>query len=102
MLQQLIYILAIILVIIGLFAIVSGIMGVLRFSDFFCKLHGAGVIDSFGVPVTLLGISLIQENIWLTMKIWLMIILLFVVNPLITHMLSRAAILYKIDLKKKK
>lgn len=87
------YYIGILLVIIGLFAIFSGIIGFFRFPDFYTKLHAASVIESFGVPVCLIGFACIEADIVNSSKLILAALLIFLLNPVATHALGKASLL---------
>jgi multicomponent Na+:H+ antiporter subunit G len=78
-----------ILIFIGFAGILSGIIGIIRFPDFYTKLHGASVIESASVPLTLLGLSFLQTSMTSSLKLIFIILLIFLLNPLSSHMLAR-------------
>lgn len=84
------------LIIIGLFAIFSGIIGFFKFPDFYTKIHTASVIECFGVPMCLLGFALIQTNFLSFFKLIFAGLLIFLLNPVSTHALGKASLLMKI------
>ncbi|HJD61445.1 MAG TPA: Na+/H+ antiporter subunit G [Rickettsia endosymbiont of Degeeriella rufa] len=90
----------ILLVIIGLFAIFSGIIGFFRFPDFYTKLHAASVIESFGVPICLIGFACLAGNLFSCFKILLAAILIFLLNPVATHALGKGSLLSRSFLQK--
>ncbi len=76
----------------GLFAIFSGIVGMMRFTDFFTKIHAAGVIESFGVPLSLIGIACLAPSLSFSVKALLAAILIIILSPVATHALAKAAL----------
>jgi multicomponent Na+:H+ antiporter subunit G len=82
---------------IGMYFIISGILGLFRFRDFYTKLHAASVIECCGIPFCLIGLSFIQVNFISSFKIVLILLLILILNPVSTHALARASVLYKID-----
>lgn len=85
------------LILIGLFIIISGVIALYRLPDFYTKLHGASIIECAGIPCCLLGLALMQGGIISAIKIIIMMILIFFLNPVSTHALGRASLIYKID-----
>ncbi len=85
------FILGWIFIILGSFFIASSVVGLFRFSDFFNKIHAAGVADSFGIPLCLFGLSLMQTSMLNVLKIWTIIALFFILNPTSSHALIKAA-----------
>lgn len=75
----------------GLFGLVGGI-GLLRFPDFYTRLHAAGITDTLCALLVLLG--LVVSVGWGVLMLKLVIILLFLLftSPTATHALARAAV----------
>ncbi|HJD55808.1 MAG TPA: Na+/H+ antiporter subunit G [Rickettsia endosymbiont of Pyrocoelia pectoralis] len=86
----------ILLIIIGLFAIFSGIIGFFRFPDFYTKLHAASVIESFAIPICLIGLACLETNLINCSKLILAALLIFLLNPVATHALGKASLLMKV------
>lgn len=75
----------------GLFLILSAVIGMFRFPDFYTKCHAAGVSDSCGLLIFLLGCALLQPSLILAVKTILLIVILFIIGPVATHSLVKAA-----------
>jgi multicomponent Na+:H+ antiporter subunit G len=91
-------IVAFILIISGLFFSVSSVLGLLKFSDFYTKIHVMSISDSFGNILILLGLALLQTSIVNSYKIILMILLMWLLGPVSTHAIAKAYwIRYKKD-----
>ncbi|ADE29779.1 Na+/H+ antiporter subunit G [Rickettsia prowazekii] len=90
------YYIGILVVIIGLFSIFSGIIGFFRFPDFYTKLHAASVIESFAVPICLIGFACIELDMLNSIKLILAALLILLLNPVATHALGKASLLMKI------
>jgi multicomponent Na+:H+ antiporter subunit G len=75
----------------GALFVLSGGVGLLRFPDFYTRIHAAGITDSAGAGLILLGL-LLRGAGWET-GIRLVIIMLFlaVTSPTATHILAHAA-----------
>lgn len=85
------------LILLGLIFIVSGIVGLFRFQGFYRKIHAAGVVEGCGIPLALIGLSLLQPDLVSASKLILIALLIFLLNPVSTHSLAKASIPYKID-----
>lgn len=85
------------LIFIGIFFILSGLIGVLRFTDFFTKLHPTTIVECVGVPICLVGLSLMQNTYSTSFKLILMAMLIFILNPISTYALARSSLKEKID-----
>lgn len=81
-----------VLMVCGAFVVMIGSVGLLRLPDFFCRLHGAGVIDTLGVWLVIAGL-LCQSDSWISgFKLILLAALVMVLSPVVSHTLSRAAL----------
>ncbi|MDS4031451.1 MAG: monovalent cation/H(+) antiporter subunit G [Candidatus Contendobacter sp.] len=69
-----------------------GVIGLLRLPDFYTRLHAAGVADTLGPALILLG--LILQAGWTLTSVKLLLMLLFVwfTSIVATHALARAAL----------
>jgi multicomponent Na+:H+ antiporter subunit G len=84
-------------IIVGIGFIASGILGLFRFRDFYTKLHAVSVIECCGAPFCLIGLSFLQTDITSMFKLLIIVFLILLINPVSTHALARASVLYKID-----
>ncbi len=78
----------------GCFLCITGGIGVLRFPDFFTRMHAAGITDTFGSGFILIGLmALATGHHWLVM-LKLIFIFLFglLTNPTSSHALAKAAL----------
>ncbi len=75
---------------IGLFFVFTGIVGIFRFHDFDTRLHAFGVIDSLGVPITLLGLLTFIPLSLNSIKIIILILLFMIMSATSTHIISHA------------
>jgi len=75
----------------GLFLVTGGI-GVLRLPDFFTRLHAAGLTDTLGAALTLLGLALQAGFTLVSVKLLLIFGFLFFTSPTATHALAKAAL----------
>ena len=76
----------------GSFLGISGAVGLLRFPDFFTRLHAASVTDTLCTGLILLGLML-QSGWGLTLvKLLLILLILFFTSPTATHALAKAAL----------
>ena len=74
----------------GIFTL-TGALGLLRLPDFFTRLHGASVTESLAAPLLIIGIILDTGFTIDSAKLMLIIVIMVVANPTITHALCRAA-----------
>lgn len=85
------------LIIVGMFFVVSGMLALVRFRGFYNKVHGAGVIDCCGIPLSLLGLAMIQTSFVFAFKLFVIASLIFILAPVSSFALANAAMKDKID-----
>jgi len=75
----------------GLFFFVAATVGLLRFPDFFCRLHATGKGDTLAVLLSLIGLSIYEGLNLTSLKILFIAVFMFLAQPTSTHAISRAA-----------
>lgn len=76
----------------GAFFCVAGGIGMLRFPDVYTRGHASGVIDTGGAGFILIGLMLQAGFTLITVKLILILLLLFFTSPTATHALMKGAI----------
>ena len=92
--MTLVTIISIICLALGGFVMLVGAVGVLRFPDFYTRLHAAGKGDTLGQALVLLGLAIPVFAVGfgqVAFKLLLMMLFVFVFNPTATHALARGA-----------
>jgi len=92
-------ILAIFLVVAGIFFFFAATVGFLRFPDFYTRMHATGKGDTFGLLLSLLGLSIynmLENPTWYmgvvqTVKVLSIAVFWFLASPTATHALLRSA-----------
>lgn len=75
----------------GAFFLLASAIGMLRLPDFYCRLHASGNSETLGVMLSFMGLVIYE---WLTLtslKMIMIFLLIFLGNPIGTHILSKAA-----------
>lgn len=75
----------------AIFVVISGV-GLIRLPDFFTRLHAAGVSETLGAWLILLGLLLQSGWSLVSVKIILIFLLLVVTGPTATHALAKSAL----------
>jgi len=78
--------------VLGTFFCVAGGIGMLRFPDVYTRGHAAGVIDTGGAGFILIGLMFQAGFTLITVKLILILLLLFFTSPTATHALMKGAI----------
>jgi multicomponent Na+:H+ antiporter subunit G len=82
----------IIFMLLGLFFLSVSAIGVIRLPDVYTRSHALGITDTLGVGLLLSGLALHQGLTIAAVKTLLILVLLYHVNPVITHVTVRAAL----------
>ena len=92
MISELANIIGFVLLGLGSVFILIGCIGLIRFPDFFTRLHAAGLIDTLGAGLILLGLMI--ESGWTlnAAKILIILLFLFFTSPVSSHSLVKAAL----------
>ncbi|MDH3692402.1 MAG: monovalent cation/H(+) antiporter subunit G [Gammaproteobacteria bacterium] len=84
-------ILALLCLIAGSVFLIIGGIGLLRLPDLFTRLHAAGVTDTLGAGLILLGLMLHAGFSQSSAKLLLIVIFLLFTSPTASHALAKAA-----------
>lgn len=78
---------------IGAFLVLSGGVGILRFPDFFARMHAASVTDTLAASLILIGLALqVEPNILVHSKLLFIFIFLMITSPTAAHALAKSAL----------
>ena len=84
-------IISVIFLVLGFLLITIAVIGVLRFPDFYTRLHASSKIDSLGVALTLIGLAIYNGLSLTSVKILFIVVFIMLTNPISTHLLAKAA-----------
>lgn len=84
--------LAVALIAAGLFFQGVAAVGLVRFPDVYSRLHAIGTGDSLGIPLVLAGAAVHLGWTPVSFRLVLALFFLFLIGPLTSHLLSRAAL----------
>ncbi len=74
----------------GLFFFTTATIGLLRFPDFFSRLHATGKGDTLAVLFSLIGLGIYEGFSLTSLKIVFIAVFMFLAQPTATHAISRA------------
>ncbi|MEX0798503.1 MAG: monovalent cation/H(+) antiporter subunit G [Bacteriovoracaceae bacterium] len=75
----------------GIFFMVVGSIGIIKFPDFYSRTHATSKVDTLGIVLFLGGLSIhlgISQN---SAKLMMAIMFIIIANPVASHALARAA-----------
>ena len=77
--------------VIGCFFVIVASIGIIRFPDFYSRIHPAGKTDTLGQSMVLIGLMVYEGFSLVSVKLLIIIIFIFIANPTATHALANAA-----------
>ena len=80
------------LLLFGSFLCISGGVGLLRFPDFFSRMHAAGVTDTLATAMIMLGLVLIDSSFLVDIKLLIVLLMTLFIGPTASHALAHAAL----------
>ena len=83
---------AIVFIVLGLFFLLVAAIGMVRLPDVFARSHAVGLTDTMGAFFMLVGLAIYEGLSFNTLKILVVLSLLYLLNPVVTHATIRAAL----------
>ena len=71
-----------------------GVLGLFRFPDPYTRMHGVGIGDTLGVGFIGIGLLLLSPDWILRIKLIIVLLLFWVINPTMTHLVAKAAVIH--------
>ena len=90
-------IIAAVCIIIGLFVFLCATFGVFRLKYVMNKMHAAALGDTMGLFLVVLGLIILNSNIFIIAKLILIILFFWLTSPIATHMLAKVELLTNKD-----
>ena len=73
----------------GLFTFLSEVVGFYRFPYVMSRMHAAAVGDTLGIGSVVIAVAILTGG-WAVLKLILILLLLFLTGPALTHLLADA------------
>ncbi len=86
-----------VLLISGSLFVITGGIGLLRLPDFYTRIHAAGITDTMGAWLIILGLCVHSGLNLVTVKLVILLFFLVATSPLASHALAKAAYLRGLD-----
>lgn len=81
----------------GVFFTLTGALGILRFPDVFTRMHAAGMTDTMGAGMILVGLCFQTAEAPVILRLLLILGFLWFTSPIATHSLAKAALHGEVD-----
>lgn len=91
LLGQTVEIIGIICLVMGSLGVVLGALGLMRLGDVYQRMHGAGIVDTGGAGLILLGLLLLAPHWTVAVRLVLIGFILVMTGPTATHAIARMA-----------
>jgi multicomponent Na+:H+ antiporter subunit G len=75
----------------GAFFMITGTVGLLKFPDFYTRMHATGKCDTLGQVLVILGCVIYEGFTFITIKLLLVAAFYLLAGPASTHALMKAA-----------
>lgn len=85
-------VIAAILLVCSLFFFLASAVGIIRLPDFYSRLHASGNSETLGLMLACLGLVIYEGPTLIAVKIVIVFLLVFLANPIGTHILGKAAL----------
>lgn len=76
---------------IGLVSVLLGVFGVYRFRSFYSRILIASKIDTVGFITICTGIMVRNGISWFSLKVLLLVAVVMIINPVVTHAIASSA-----------
>jgi len=77
---------------IGSFLCVTGGVGLLRFPDFYTRMHAVGVTETLATAMILIGLMLQSPDGIVIVKLFIILLMTLLISPTASHALAKAAL----------
>ena len=75
----------------GVFFLVTGAIGMIRFPDIYTRMHAAGKCDTLGSLLVLTGLACHEGFVLASAKLLIVALFILITSPTATHAIARAA-----------
>jgi multicomponent Na+:H+ antiporter subunit G len=76
---------------IGLGFMLGGAIGLLRYPDFYTRLHAVSVADGVGAACFVLGLAVMAPDLGMALRLLLLAALIVALGPVLAHLLASSA-----------
>ena len=76
----------------GAFFLLTGSLGMVRLPDVFTRMHAAGMTDTMGAGMIVMGLAVYNGADLVTVRLLLILAFLWFTSPIATHAVAKAAL----------
>jgi multicomponent Na+:H+ antiporter subunit G len=85
-------VLAMVLILVGVFFLTVSSIGLVRLPDFYARTHAVGKAETLGAILVLGGLAVYNGLALSTVKVLIILLLVLIANPSATHAIAQAAL----------
>ena len=85
---------------IGSFLCLTGGLGILRFPDFYTRMHAVGVTDTLATAMILIGLILHNPDFLVDVKLIIILLMTIFISPTASHALANTAMYDELSMQK--
>lgn len=100
MLDTIRFIISALLTLAGLFVLLTGVVGIFKFKYSLSRIHAGALFDTVGIVLMLLGIIVGEGLTFTSLKMVLIIGILWLTSPVSSHLIGRLEVTINDDLEK--
>ena len=78
----------------SLLSFALGALGLYRFPDPYTRMHAVSIGDTLGVAFMGIGLLLLSPSWMLRIKLIVILVLFWIINPTMTHLIAKAAVIH--------
>lgn len=82
-----------ILILLGMFVFIVGILGIFRFRYVLNRMHAAAMADTLGTLLVIAGLVVLGLDVFHMIKLLLVIIFLWLTSPVSSHLIGKVEML---------
>lgn len=75
----------------GCLTMISASIGLLRFPDFYSRIHPAGKSDTLGISFIMTGLMIWEGFTMVSLKLFIILAFMLIASPTATHALAKSA-----------
>lgn len=94
-------IVGVIFVLVGMFVFAVSVLGLYRFHYTLNRMHTAALTDTLGTALVMIGLILLGLDIFHMLKLFLVLLFLWITSPVSSHLISKAEILTNLNLEER-
>ena len=79
------------IIVLGLAFVLIGVVGMIRFKNFYTRILVTAKIDTVGLITILAGVAVKNGASFFSLKTLLVVAIMMIINPLASHMIARSA-----------